>query len=434
MLIVNEKSVLEAAELSASSVPKDIPQPDRKLSDETLLCSLERPVSVPTLVLSDLSSNYKALWRAVKQRGFVCQDREGSWKATHLGLASRVVLLGDICDRRSTFMETVALVHYLRELGIEVRTVIGNHEAFLLSFLGASVPQEIDVSELHLQHAGAGELITTLPLLEFAWGRALNLWLRSNGGQLTLLSLLDCVSGSGRGAGLEPLPESYGSEAARIVGKLEDFEKARWTFLNSTFCKEFVRQLEPFVVDNGTIFVHAAVPAVPEHVRTKEDPSLAPLSFIETLFRETLTDPGRLWCLGPGFMYFPTEYATAERSRMNDRVTSEHYRGPLGDLIWARLPEVEYYSTKGAVPNELYPVALQQAWLTVLRDKLGVQAICRGHDSNTALGEQGQSVRTRLGITIMNCDVELCRAGHRGYTFFSPDGQVFAKHTSSRRT
>jgi hypothetical protein len=311
------------------------------------------------------------------------------------------------------------LISHLRERGVKVSTVLGNHEAVLLSFLVYDPIKELDIRDLELTKFGNRERIDTWHLSPTAWADSFLFWYLRNKGRTTLHTLAKFNDYLPNKRELSPLPEEYYAALRDFQFDVGVFEGARSALRNSPVCRGFIQGLQGCIVDNGVVFAHAALPIIDHH-------SGRYLKDLPWHISQKLKDPESCWRIGIGFHYSGQEYHSPKypyaHALGSGRLQSDY--SSLGGLIWDRLP-AEIEDRLCSVPDKDLPRAFRSEWLAHLRSE-GVQAVVRGHDSIDRLGHTQQVILEREGVRFLNVDVDLAKPGALGYSYITQSGEVYA--------
>lgn len=371
-----------------------------------------------TLVVSDLSANYGALLGALLLRGLVELSPDGI-VPTKEGLATHIVINGDLNDRGSELVICLWLISHLRGSGMRVSTVIGNHEGYLLSFLVHRPIQEILIDDLELRRYDDSKKIEKVPITPGDWAEGLAFWYLLNKGSATVHALAQFDDYLVKKNKPNLLPQEY-REALRDVGlEWEVIEGARSAIVHSPVCRRFIRGLVGCVIDQGVCFAHAALPEV------QFSPGKL-LRELPSFLTQQLRDPKLCWRSAVGHHYsgkvfHSPKYPHAHLNR-EDKLQGDY--GPLGSLIWARLPKGIGEAFSSVKDTELSS-AFSTEWLSQLRGE-GLQAIVRGHDGVHRIGFEQQTILRREGVSVLNVDVGLSTSGALGYCYITQSGEVYA--------
>lgn len=375
-------------------------------------------LSSPTLVLSDLSANYEALLSALLMRGVVECTSSGI-TPTETGLSTHLVINGDLNDRGGDLIPCIWLISHLRESGIKVSTVLGNHEAVLLSFLVYEPIKTLDVSDLTLIKFGTRERIESWSLSPAAWADSFFFWYLRNKGKSTLHSLAQFNDYLPKKREVAPLSEPYHAALRDYQFDIDVFEGARSALIKSPICRDFIEGLQGCVVDNGVVFAHAALPCF-QHRSGRY------LKELPEYLSQKISEPESCWRMGVGFHYSGQEYHSPKYPHAHalgsQRLQSDY--STVGALIWDRLP-AEIGDRLCSLPDQNLPATFHSEWLTYLQSE-GVQAVVRGHDSIDRLGHKQQVILQRDGVRFLNVDVDLAEQGALGYSYITQSGEVFA--------
>lgn len=406
----------------SSSLKDYLTLPPRNPTDirpwESHIGRIAEHLSSSTLVLSDLSANYEALLSALLMRGLVEYTPSGI-TPTEIGLSTHVVINGDLNDRGEDLIPCLWLISHLREHGVKVSTIIGNHEAVLLSFLVYEPIKKLDIRDLSLTKFGTKERIETWSLSPESWADSFCFWYLRNQGRTTINALARFNDHLPSKRHVTPLSEEYHTALHDFQFDIDVFEGARSALVRSPICRSFIEGLKGCVVDNGVVFAHATLPRfnhrsghylreLPDHVSQK------------------VSEPESCWRMGIGFHYSGQQYHSP-------KYPHAHTLGPrrlqcdyssLGALIWERLP-ADIGEKLCTLPDQELPPTFHSEWLSHLRSE-GVQAVVRGHDSIDRLGHTQQVILQREGVRFLNVDVDLADQGALGYSYITQSGEVYA--------
>jgi hypothetical protein len=405
-----------------SSLQSYLTLPPRNLTDirpwESHIGRIADHLSFPTLVLSDLSANYEALLSALLLRGIVEYAPSGI-VPTEVGLSTHLVINGDINDRGEDLIPCMWLLSHLREHGVKVSTILGNHEAVLLSFLVHDPIKELNVKDLGLTKFSTRERIETWPISPATWSDSFLFWYLRNKGRPTLHTLARFNDKLPNKKEVPPLPDEYHAALRDFQFDIDVFEGARSALVNSPLCRGFIQGLKGCVVDNGVVFAHAALPLF-NHLSGRY------LKELSGHLSQKISDPATCWRMGIGFHYSGQEYHSPKYPHAHAlgprRLQSDY--SSVGALIWDRLPAMIEDRLCTVADTEL-PQTFHAEWLAHLRSE-GVQALVRGHDSIDRLGHSQQVIMQREGIRILNVDVDLAEQGALGYSYITQSGEVYA--------
>lgn len=392
------------------------------LNEEIHLGRLPTAPSRPTLVLSDLSGNHKAVLQSlIARRLLSVKNLEGgncTLELTDSGKNSRLVVLGDSNDRREGFLMVLKTLSALHKLGMEVVILAGNHEAVMLSLLLHRPAKFIPFAEIKLKDSETDRTIKGVEAGFSTWQRGLQHWINKLGGDVTIQEFArggeiydrypDCTGKNYLERLLKFWPGAEEEGGCHIATL---YNRAFHGFQNSKLANYFVKNLKPFYFDNGICFCHAALPKL--GATNGRDY----LHQLNRSFKHQIHDPGECWKLGHGVCYDTDRYTLYEQDSEN----FDFYYGRVGSLIWDRLPD---NIVNAPFDLSLKAEAFDLLWLQQLGE-WGVSSMIRGHDTPFRLGAQAQSMVQLGGMQIVNCEAELAIKKF-GYTYIDQQGEVFA--------
>lgn len=396
-------------------------------SHEIILTDLKLQLEKPVLFLPDRAGNIESILHPLELKG-VIERRNREIRLGKNATDVEVVLGGDSNDRAPDYTEIVRLSKWLREHGVALTALAGNHDLFLQSIFLTGLPTELTYVSDFPQHLELGNLPDPR--------RVVDHWMRE-GGKATVLDLantarvlfrsrIDQICHSKEGVDWF---NTFVGEAALFHFEryrpldqhlvMEDFCLARHLAKTPDY-SGFINSLRPFWIKSGVFFVHAY--PTPEFFSSQD----LDLGALRAKFDSHRKDPASCFAMAFGI-------SCRDLSQNQHSQEYQRWYGPFGDFLWKRIRADKIARSLGV--NQVDSSMVREA--TMLSDeqiqaftRRGFSAIVRGHDPPKVFLSSVQTCFSLSpNLSLVNAAGEQTSAHWTNHVYIERDGVV----TSSSR-
>ncbi|TSC58876.1 MAG: hypothetical protein Greene041619_254 [Candidatus Peregrinibacteria bacterium Greene0416_19] len=347
----------------------------------------DMPREREVICMTDLHGNMAALRDALARNGLAEEQPDG-WVPTAKGLETVLIIGGDANDRGSGFISIALTLLALKDHGMDVRMLWGDHELCLRTFM-SDVP--LTDEDFH-----------TYGFQMIRWQSEM---------QETLGEMEEWYITHGNGRPLSPSKDEQrwldarGYTLPRLFGPglRRQLVTARRLCTGDGPLARFFSLLEVCATQDDVLYLHALPDEFwADTLRTGSREEA--VARANAAFRCMIGDPVTLHQIAFGKM------PSIGTEDIGKSIPLSPIRPPAASILWKRIHTGQSLCEQYSLPAAMTEPLIRQGW----------SAIVRGHDPYP----KGQKPMRANGLCVVNADVGLQKDERRGYTRIGRDGRV----------